>query len=141
MAAPSKYLAKSRALRLLIVVTGFAAATYFAYGSILLVLRGQAVEAVCTSLDVKTTEARDGRRTSVTYHLAYPVEGQGMTEGTIRGGLSFQLAEGDKIEVLYDPRKPSRVRANRFESLWGLSCIFGALGLMCLPGLLRKPAS
>ena len=85
-------------------------------------------------------EARDGRRTSVTYHLTYPVEGQGLTQGTIRGGLSFQLAEGDKIAVLYDPHKPSRVQANRFESLWGFSSFFAAMGLVCLPRLLRKPA-
>lgn len=141
MAHSSKPLGKSRLFCLLIVVAGFAAAGYFAYGSVLLVSRGQLVEAVCTGMDVKTTEARDGKRTSVTYHLSYPVEGQELAQGTIRGGWFFQLAEGDKIAVLYDPRKPSRVQANRFESLWGFSCFFAAVGLACLPRLLRKPAT
>lgn len=118
---------------LAVVLVSFLLAGYFAYESAVLVSRGKRVEAVCTKIDVKTT----GSSTSRTYHVTYPVAGQGTIHGTIHAGFS-RLPVGGRIDVLYDPLQPSRVEANRFECLWGLVCVCTALGLLFVPSLFRK---
>jgi len=37
---------------------------------------------------------------------------------------------GDKIEVLYDPKDPSRVKINTFFGNWGVPLILGGIGLV-----------
>ncbi|QDS88303.1 hypothetical protein EC9_24930 [Rosistilla ulvae] len=132
----SSYKTIERAIVGVIVLLLFGLAIYWSYRSYRLVSQGTVVQATCTKVETRTSGTGTNRRSRTTYSISYPVEGRGNMQGTINGEFTG-LRQGGTIEVLYDPRDPTFVQANRFWSLWGWSIIIGGITLTMGSILLR----
>jgi len=97
---------------------------FLTYRSAMLVIRGETATALCTSISKKTSGSGSNVRSNTTWHVTYPTADGSQQSGVI--DASFRgLDVGGEIEVIYDPKEPSRVQANNLLSLWGLPLLFG----------------
>lgn len=120
-------------LRIALAVGSLALAGWFSWKSYVLVSRGKRARATCTRIERTTTG--DSRRTS--WYVTYETE-QGVQSGVDIDASFTGLAEGDEIDVLYDPQDPRRAQAANFVGLWGMPAIFGVIAVFFLAGELRR---
>lgn len=132
-ASPSSGTPRAIGGLILVAMAGLVLAGVFmvdAYASCVLAVRGQPAEATCARVETRHhAGSAQNRRSSTIYHVTFAAAGGERVETTVKSTFR-RLRVGDRLEVLYDPHKPSRAEANTFLALWWYPTLFAAVALL-----------
>jgi hypothetical protein len=99
-----------------------------------LMTRGHAAVGVVQSYEQAQPSDSDGPPASYAVIQFHTPDGKAhrfvSNVGLSQGGI------GQRVEVLYDPDMPSRVRVHSFQALWLGAALSGGMGLLCVGALL-----
>ena len=120
---------------LLLGIVCFGVAGYFGYDTYKLFSDGVYIDGHVTAIDVRYTDKTDSDGNRYQEASFYPIVEYRLTEAqvyNVRGGSTgeFTYQVGQEVEVLYDPDHPDRAKINSLMELWGVTGIFGLLGII-----------
>jgi hypothetical protein len=84
---------------------------------------------------VKLLPVEDAENNSITYKPVFEFKDQNGKSYVVESGTSSDppaFKKGEKVEIFYDPASPGNAKINSFFSLWGITLIFGAVGVFFL---------
>lgn len=103
--------------------------TYFSYERIVLGLRGERATATCTRYKLRTSGPRSDQRDSWTYYFRFQTaSGESVESSFVSSKL--KISKNDRVNILYDPQRPTRICLDSFISVWGYPVFFGSVGLL-----------
>ena len=99
----------------------------FLYYSSDFVANANEVSGIVVDVSVNRNDGTTTYKPTVSY---VDLNGVKQTGQTFLSSSGYNFPRGSKINILYDPRDPSRIRMNSWFSLWGFPMVFLGVGLL-----------